>query len=117
MLLCSSIFQSIDEYANRLVDSNHYASDEVRERRDGIMERRNNIGELSKARRLKLEESRKLQQFERDCDEVKSWITEKLKIASDESYKVRNSIFAHTKTLGLPNIWLYLYIIRLQLSF
>lgn len=78
---------SIDEYANRLVDSNHYASDEVCERRDGIMERRNNIGELSKARRLKLEESRKLQQFERDCDEVKSWITEKLKIASDESYK------------------------------
>lgn len=107
-LLCSSIFQSIDEYANRLVDSNHYASDEVRERRDGIMERRNNIGELSKARRLKLAESRKLQQFERDCDEVKSWITEKLKIASDESYKVRKSIFAHTKTLGLPNIWLYL---------
>lgn len=117
MLLCSSIFQSIDEYANRLVDSNHYASDEVRERRDAIMERRNNIGELSKVRRLKLEESRKLQQFERDCDEVKSWITEKLKIASDESYKVRKSIFAHTKTLGLPNIWLYLYITRLQLSF
>lgn len=78
---------SIDEYANRLIDSNHYASDEVRDRRDAIVERRKNIMELSKARRLKLEESRKLQQFERDCDEVKSWITEKLKIAKDESYK------------------------------
>lgn len=54
------------------------------------MERRQNIEELSKARRSKLEESRKLQQFERDADEVKSWITEKLKIACDESYKVRN---------------------------
>lgn len=97
-ILCSSILQSIDEYANRLIDSNHYASDEVRDRRDAIVERRKNIVELSKARRLKLEESRKLQQFERDCDEVKSWITEKLKIAKDESYKVRNNIFPHTKT-------------------
>ena len=92
-LTCNSLFffffQSIDEYANRLIDSNHYASDEVRERRDGIVERRQNIEELSKARRSKLEESRKLQQFERDADEVKSWITEKLKIACDESYKVR----------------------------
>lgn len=85
-------FQSIDEYANRLIDSNHYASDEVRERRDGIVERRQNIEELSKARRSKLEESRKLQQFERDADEVKSWITEKLKIACDESYKVRINV-------------------------
>lgn len=87
-------FQSIDEYANRLIDSNHYATDEVRERRDGIVERRQNIEELSKARRSQLEESRKLQQFERDADEVKSWITEKLKIACDESYKVRINVTA-----------------------
>ena len=88
-------FQSIDEYANRLIDSNHYASDEVREKRDGILERRQNIEELSKARRAKLEESRKLQQFERDADEVKSWINEKLKIASDESYKVYRTSSCH----------------------
>ena len=74
------------------MDSNHYASDEVREKRDGILERRKNIEELSKDRRAKLEESRKLQQFERDADEVKSWITEKLKIACDESYKVRSGL-------------------------
>jgi len=60
----------------------------VREKRDGILERRQNVEELSKARRAKLEESRKLQQFERDADEVKSWINEKLKTACDESYKV-----------------------------
>lgn len=58
------------------------------------MERRQNIEELSKARRSQLEESRKLQQFERDADEVKSWITEKLKIACDESYKVRINVTA-----------------------
>lgn len=108
MFFCFFIFQSIDEYVNRFVDSNYYVLDEVRERRDGIMERRNNIGELFKARRLKFEEFRKLQQFERDCDEVKSWIIEKLKIVSDEFYKVRNSIFVYIKILGLFNIWFYL---------
>ena len=87
------------------MDSDHYASDEVREKRDGILERRRNIEELSKDRRTKLEESRKLQQFERDADEVKSWITEKLKIACDESYKVRNGLcFNGTLVLSILNV-------------
>ena len=33
-----------------------------------------------------LEDSYKFQQFERDCDETKSWINEKLKVATDDSY-------------------------------
>ena len=90
------LLQTIDEFANRLIDSNHYASDEVQERRDGIMQRRQAIEELFHARRQKLEESRKLQQFERDADEVKAWINEKLKIACDESYKVRQEFWAST---------------------
>jgi hypothetical protein len=39
-----------------------------------------------------LEESRKLQQFEKEADETKAWINEKLKIATDESYKVQNTV-------------------------
>ena len=39
-------------------------------------------------RRHLLEESYKLQMFERDCDETKIWINEKLKAASDEGYLV-----------------------------
>lgn len=83
--------QGIDEFATRLIDSNHYASDEVGERRDALLARRANIKEQSDERRHKLEESRKLQQFERDADEVKAWINEKLKIACDESYKVSSN--------------------------
>lgn len=33
-----------------------------------------------------MEDAYKLQQFERDCDETKGWINEKLKFATDESY-------------------------------
>ncbi|XP_048586984.1 spectrin alpha chain, non-erythrocytic 1 isoform X2 [Nematostella vectensis] len=80
-------FKNIDDFANRLIDGDHYAKDEVTERRDAVLNRRGKIHEASEARRLKLEESRKLQQFERDADEVKVWINEKLKTAKDESYK------------------------------
>lgn len=50
------------------------------------MERRSALKEKSAARRLLLEDANKLQQFERDCDETKGWINEKLKFATDESY-------------------------------
>lgn len=44
--------------------------------------------EKSDIRRAMLEDSYRLQQFERDCDETKGWISEKLKTATDESYLV-----------------------------
>lgn len=44
--------------------------------------------EKSDIRRAMLEDSYRLQQFERDCDETKGWISEKLKTAMDESYLV-----------------------------
>ena len=45
--------------------------------------------EKSAQRRAKLEESYRLQAFERDSDETSGWINEKLKFANDESYLVR----------------------------
>ena len=103
-------FQGIDEFATRLIDSNHYASDEVGERRDALVARRANIKLQSGERRDKLEESRKLQQFERDADEVEAWINEKMKTACDESYKVEYCQISHCfvclcirPTLGNPN--------------
>lgn len=42
----------------------------------------------SSERRAILDDSFTLQQFERDCDETKGWINEKLKFATDDSYLV-----------------------------
>ena len=39
------------------------------------------------AKRNKLGESHSLQQFNRDADEIETWMMEKMQIASDESYK------------------------------
>lgn len=50
------------------------------------MDRRSALKEKSSIRRAMLEDAYKLQQFERDCDETKGWIKEKLKFATDESY-------------------------------
>lgn len=51
-----------------------------------LLERRKALKEKSSIRRETLEDAYKLQQFERDCDETKGWINEKLKFATDESY-------------------------------
>lgn len=39
-------------------------------------------------RRAQLADSFHLQQFFRDSDELKSWVNEKMKTATDEAYKV-----------------------------
>lgn len=53
-----------------------------------LLERRSALLEKSAQRRAILEDSYRLQQFERDCDETKGWINEKLKFANDDSYLV-----------------------------
>lgn len=55
-----------------------------------VLERRSELQQHSADRRSMLEDSRRLQQLNRDADEAKAWINEKLKTASDESYKVMN---------------------------
>lgn len=78
--------QALNDFANKLIENEHYAADDVAARRDALLTRRNNLYEKSQIRRQKLEEAYKLQMFERDCDETKIWINEKLKAASDEGY-------------------------------
>lgn len=79
----------MDEFASKLIEGNHYASDEVAQRRDQLLLRRNLLYDRSARRRNQLILSYQFQVFERDCDETKGWINEKLKTASDESYLVR----------------------------
>lgn len=78
--------KALDEFATKLVEGQHYAAEDVAARRAALIERRNALLDRSRGRRNRLEDSYRLQQFERDRDETKGWITEKLKIANDESY-------------------------------
>ncbi|KAB7494812.1 Spectrin alpha chain [Armadillidium nasatum] len=78
--------KALDEFATKLIEGQHYAAEDVAQRRELLLERRNTLMEKSTLRRAMLEDSYKLQQFERDCDETKGWINEKLKFATDDSY-------------------------------
>ncbi|XP_056301760.1 spectrin alpha chain, non-erythrocytic 1 isoform X10 [Danio aesculapii] len=78
---------ALDEFASKLIQNNHYAKDDVATRRDALLSRRNALHERAQFRRAALEDSFHLQQFFRDSDELKSWINEKMKTATDEAYK------------------------------
>lgn len=78
--------KALDEFASKLIENEHYAHDDVAGRRDQLLQRRDRLYEAAQLRRHLLEESYKFQTFQRDCDETKSWINEKLKTASDENY-------------------------------
>lgn len=76
----------LDDFAGKLIEGEHYAADDVAQRRQLLLERRAILLEKSSLRRRHLEDAYKLQQFERDCDETKGWVNEKLKFATDDSY-------------------------------
>ncbi|XP_014210997.1 spectrin alpha chain isoform X2 [Copidosoma floridanum] len=78
--------KALDEFASKLVEGGHYAAEEVAQRRAELLRRRSDLLEKSALRRRALDDSYKLQQFERDCDETKGWVNEKLKFATDDSY-------------------------------
>uniref|UniRef100_A0A6I8QYW0 Spectrin alpha chain, non-erythrocytic 1 n=1 Tax=Xenopus tropicalis TaxID=8364 RepID=A0A6I8QYW0_XENTR len=78
---------ALDEFATKLIQNNHYAKEDVATRRDALLSRRNALHERALYRRTQLADSFHLQQFFRDSDELKSWINEKMKTATDEAYK------------------------------
>lgn len=55
-----------------------------------LLDRRHALIDRSDNRSKLLEDSLRYQKFDRDADEVESWIRDKLKITMDESYKVSN---------------------------
>ncbi|TSL04208.1 Spectrin alpha chain, non-erythrocytic 1 [Bagarius yarrelli] len=78
---------ALDEFATKLIQNNHYAKEDVATRRDALLSRRNALHDRAQSRRAALEDSFHLQQFFRDSDELKSWINEKMKTATDEAHK------------------------------
>ena len=55
---------------------------------------------LANKRKIRLQDCYQLQQFLFDSDEIRAWISEKTKIASDETYKV--SSVSHSRFLIFP---------------
>lgn len=64
----------------------------LRQRREKVLERYQGFKEAARQRREKLEGARKFQQFRRDADELESWISEKLQLVRDDSFKDRTNL-------------------------
>ncbi|XP_053397817.1 spectrin alpha chain, non-erythrocytic 1-like isoform X2 [Mercenaria mercenaria] len=79
--------EDVREFAAKLETQDHYAWDEIKERRQAVEDRYTRLKESSSARRTKLGDSKNYQLFLRNLYEVSTWITEKLQIATDESYR------------------------------
>ena len=84
--------KALDEFASKLIEGQHYAAEDVSQRRSLLLQRRNALLEKSARRRGTLDAAFKLMQFERDCDETNGWIRGKLKFANDDSYLVRHKL-------------------------
>ncbi|XP_078593449.1 spectrin beta chain, non-erythrocytic 1-like isoform X44 [Branchiostoma floridae x Branchiostoma japonicum] len=71
------------QFANRLVDENHYAADKIKGKADTIQDRRDGNRKLADDNLEKLRDALQLQQFLQECDELGYWINEKLLTAQD----------------------------------
>lgn len=78
--------QALDDFAGKLIENQHYATEEIAARRTALLERREALLERAAKRRQILAEGARVQHFLRDSDEARAWINEKRKIASDENY-------------------------------
>ncbi|XP_010223508.1 PREDICTED: spectrin beta chain, non-erythrocytic 5-like, partial [Tinamus guttatus] len=82
--------EKIDEmasFAQQLAKNKHYDSDNITNRCQAILRRKEKLLENAAARRRRLEESRLLQRLLKNSFEVAAWINEKNSIAQDDSWK------------------------------
>ena len=77
---------TLNNLADQLI-GRHYASGQIADKRDQVLDRWSHLKEAMIVKRSKLGESQTLQQFSRDADEIENWMAEKLQMAMDESYK------------------------------
>lgn len=91
---------ALDEFATKLIQGQHYAADDVAKRRQALLDRRRRLLEKAADRARALHDSYKRHTFDRDYDELVSWITEKTKTARDDSYldptNIRGKLQKHT---------------------
>lgn len=79
--------EDLKQFAEDLKKQDHYASSEITERCQEVVNRFNSFWEHCEARKKKLNDSRNYQLFLRNLYEVTGWINEKLQVALDESYR------------------------------
>ncbi|XP_041353644.1 spectrin beta chain-like isoform X2 [Gigantopelta aegis] len=75
------------QFADRLIDENHFAADKIHKKAENINERRNNNRQRADDQLERLKDQHMLQQFLQETDELSDWLNDKMAAAQDESYR------------------------------
>ncbi|KAF5273495.1 hypothetical protein FQA39_LY07512 [Lamprigera yunnana] len=78
---------SFKNSADTLIAAKHYDSQAIDERRNQVLQRRQEVKDLCRARTNALEASKNYQEFCAEVNDLRKWLTEKMKTASDENYR------------------------------
>lgn len=65
---------------------------DVKVKRDQVLAKYQGFKDAAKMRRGRLEGAKKFHQFKRDADELEAWISEKLQLVSEDSFKDRANL-------------------------
>ncbi|KAK4883333.1 hypothetical protein RN001_006652 [Aquatica leii] len=90
----------LQEVAKIILSDTRYANQQIKDRLQAILERKDRLLNSSKIRKQKLEESQSLYEFRKNIYEVENWLTQKIQIAGDENYRdpsnMQSKIQKHT---------------------
>lgn len=78
---------ALQGFADRLIQTRHYAAVEVAERRAAVLACWSQLKSQLGAWRGILGQSLSFQQFKREADEAEAWVGVKMQVASEDSYK------------------------------
>ncbi|XP_065157650.1 spectrin beta chain isoform X3 [Atheta coriaria] len=83
---------AFDKRADTLIKDNHYDSQRIDARRKQVLDRRQKVKELAQNRYNALEASKNYQLFCAEVHDLRAWLADKQKTATDESYKDLNNL-------------------------
>ncbi|XP_059173308.1 spectrin beta chain-like isoform X3 [Physella acuta] len=75
------------QFANRLIDENHYDREKIHKKAEAINERRDQNRQRADEQLERLKDQLNLQQFLQECDELRDWLQDKMAAAQDETYR------------------------------
>lgn len=81
------ILKAFSNNADKLIAAKHYDADNIDDRRAQVLERRQKVKDLAQDRRQDLQASKDYQKFVAEAGDLDTWLTDKMKIAGDESYR------------------------------
>ncbi|XP_040070142.1 spectrin beta chain, non-erythrocytic 1 [Ixodes scapularis] len=78
---------AFSEMADKLIAAGHCESKKIDKRRDQVVANRQAVKDKAQKRKELLEESRAYHEFKAESEEMSTWIQDKLKMATDDSYR------------------------------